>query len=231
MIISLLFLIAIILLNGCANENGEPVKPPQNDVGETVTIGKQIWMLKNLDVTTYRNGEPIPQVTDSVQWSKLTTGAWCYYNNDPATGAVFGKLYNWYAVNDPRGLAPTGWHVPTDSEWKALEIHLGMTQSQADSSGSFRGSGEGGKLKETGTVHWISPNTGATNYSGFKALPGGYRYDLGIFYDIRNLGDWWTSTEFSTTVAWHRVLYYNSAQIYRYVNFKTNGCSVRCLKD
>lgn len=201
----------------------------------SVTIGTQIWTTKNLDVTTYRNGDPIPQVTNPTEWKNLTTGAWCYYNNDPATGAVYGKLYNWYAVNDPRGLAPTGWHVPTDAEWKTLEVFLGMMQSQADSIG-WRGNSEGGKLKEAGTAHWLSPNTGATNSTGFTALPGGYRYGYVVsgydFNKINIVGVWWSSTETSAIYAPSRDMYFLNAGISRTVySDKKNGSSVRCVKD
>ena len=105
----------------------------------SITICNQVWMLKNLDVSTYRNGDPIPQVTDPTTWVGLTTGAWCYYNNDPANGAIYGKLYNWYAVNDPRGLAPTGWHVPSDAEWTELSTCLDAISPTGN---------VGGKMKE-----------------------------------------------------------------------------------
>jgi uncharacterized protein (TIGR02145 family) len=144
---------------------------------------EKVWMRKNLDVRTYRNGDKIPHVKSKAIWDTLTTGAWCWYNNDSATGAAYGKLYNWYAVNDPRGLAPTGWHVPSDAEWDTLSTFLG-------------GDGyAGGKMKETGTTHWWDPNADATNSSGFTALPGGTRYYLGEFFDAGGYGYWWSSTE------------------------------------
>ncbi|MGJ8593170.1 MAG: fibrobacter succinogenes major paralogous domain-containing protein [Aquaticitalea sp.] len=136
---------------------------------ETETeIGAQNWSIRNLDVVTYRNGDPIPQVTDAEEWSNLTTGAWCYYNNDPANNATYGKLYNWYAATDPRGLAPEGYHVPENSEWFALITFLNSTSGNV-----------GGVLKST--TGWDAPNTGATNSSGFTALPGGRRLNTGIF--------------------------------------------------
>jgi uncharacterized protein (TIGR02145 family) len=198
--------------------------------GGTVTIGSQLWMLSNLDVTTYRNGDTIPQVTDAAAWAGLTTGAWCYYNNDPATGAIYGKLYNWYAVNDPRGLAPAGWRVPTDIEWKTLEMSLGMTQMQADVTG-YMGTDQGGQLKEADTTHWISPNAGATNSSGFTALSGGYRYIDGAFNYAGKYGNWWSSTEYSATIAWSRGLFYKNTGVYRYNVNKKEGSSVRCIRD
>jgi uncharacterized protein (TIGR02145 family) len=195
-----------------------------------VEIGKQVWMGCNLDVETYRDGTPIPEVQDKTVWDTLTTGAWCYYNNDPANGDIYGKLYNWYAVNDPRGLAPDGWHIPSDAEWKEMEILLGMTQSEADGSG-YRGTDEGGKLKEAGLSHWQSPNTGATNSSGFSALPGGYRGINGAFLLIGSNGYWWSSSESNSTYAWWRLLYYDNSYIYRSSHGKGNGFSVRCVRD
>lgn len=187
-----------------------------------VTICSQTWMVKNLDVSTYRNGNPIPQVTDPVAWAALTTGAWCYYNNDPATGAIYGKLYNWYAVNDPRGLAPAGWHIPTDPEWTTLSNCLG---------GDFVA---GGKMKETGNTHWQGLNTGATNSSGFTGLPGGSRDATGtFFFYLGDYGYWWSATASSTNppLAWSRSLYSLSAAIYRDNYGKKFGFSVRCVKD
>ena len=185
----------------------------------TIVIGKQQWMKENLDVVTYRNGDIIPQVTDPTAWSALTTGAWCYYNNDPANGAIYGKLYNWYAVNDARGLAPQGWHIPTDAEWDTLSIKLGGN------------SVAGGKMKTTGTTRWTTPNTSATNESGFAGLPGGYRLNIGAFYGVGDFGSWWSATEFSTTFAWYRYLYYFDGSLYRLNGNKTYGFSVRCLRD
>lgn len=130
-------------------------------VYKIVKIGNQVWMAENLNTSHYLNGDSIPQVQDKAEWVALTTGAWCYYQNDAENGKTYGKLYNWYAVNDPRGLAPEGWHIPTDAEWIALIDYLGGTNVA------------GGKMKQIGTVHWISPNLGATNESGFSALPGG----------------------------------------------------------
>jgi uncharacterized protein (TIGR02145 family) len=193
-----------------------------------VTIGTQIWSSTNLDVTTYRDGTPIPQVTDPTQWANLTTGAWCYYNNDPANGTIYGKLYNWYAVagihdTDPstpnKILAPQGWHVPSDAEWTTLTTFLGG-ESVA-----------GGKMKSTGTSLWLPPNTEATNSSGFTGLPAGYRSDGGPFNTIGNNGIWWSSSENGTAFAWNRSL--NSGNGYAYRNFlvKKTGFSVRCLRD
>jgi len=185
----------------------------------TIIIGTQQWMSKNLDVAFYRNGDPIPQVTDPTAWAGLTTGAWCFYNNDPLQGNKYGKLYNWYAVNDPRGLAPQGWHVPSDAEWTTLATTLG---------------GElvaGGKMKEAGTINWTTPNTGADNSSGFAGLPGGYRNDAGAFGAVRVGGRWWSATEVSTAAAWSRILHYTNGNILTFGTSGHFGLSVRCIRD
>jgi uncharacterized protein (TIGR02145 family) len=185
----------------------------------TVVIGTQQWMQKNLEVAFYRNGDPIPQVTDPTAWAALTTGAWCYNNNDPNTGFTYGKIYNWYAVNDPRGLAPAGWHIPTDAEWTTLQNSLGGS------------SVAGGKMKEPGTTHWTDPNTGADNSSAWAGLPGGGRNDVGAFFGIGYNGYWWGSTENGTNTAWTRSLNYYDGSISRLNNLKQGGFSVRCLRD
>jgi uncharacterized protein (TIGR02145 family) len=196
--------------------------------GQDVTIGKQTWMQKNLNVSKYRDGTPIPQVTDPSQWANLTTGAWCYYNNDPANGTIYGKLYNWYAVagihdTDPstpnKILAPQGWHVPSDAEWTTLTTFLGG-ESVA-----------GVKMKSTGTSLWLPPNTEATNSSGFTGLPAGWRYGSGAFNYIGDIGFWWSSSESSTTVAWDRSLDGGDDNAYRDSSSKNYGFSVRCLRD
>ena len=175
------------------------------------------WMLNNLSVTTYRNGDSIPQVTDITAWSNLTTGAWCYYNNDTANGTKYGKLYNWYAVNDPRGLAPTGWHIPTKDEWTNWVNFLGGDAIA------------GGKLKTT--TLWLTPNTGATNESGFNGKPGGYRTEAGIFGPLISNAFWWTLKEHDATTAVERSLSYDIANCYMYYYDKRNGMSVRCIKN
>ena len=178
------------------------------------------WMTKNLDVDTYRNGDAIPKVTDDNEWSTLTTGAYCYYNNDSTTyAATYGKLYNWYAVNDPRGLAPIGWIIPTDAEWVSLSNCLGGEPIA------------GGPMKETGTTHWFNPNTGATNLSGFTGLPGGRRQYTGTFLAIRYIGYWWSSTKVDTFDAWLFALNTFSVGLGRDDNVKREGYSVRCIRD
>lgn len=185
----------------------------------TVTIGTQRWTQRNLDVATYRNGSTIPQITDPTQWAALTTGAWCYYDNDPANGEIYGKMYNWYAVNDPRGLAPVGYHVPSEAEYTILNNYLGG-QSVA-----------GGALKEIGITHWNSPNTGATNSSEWTGLPGGIRSQDGSFI-VRGLtGYWWTSTANFTNNAVGYTLSYNNTNTGLNGSPNLIGFSVRLIKD
>jgi uncharacterized protein (TIGR02145 family) len=197
-----------------------------------VTIGTQTWMAENLKTHYYKNSSAIPNVLDGTTWSGLSTGAMCWYNNDSATyAATYGALYNWYAVDNSSGLCPTGWHVPSDLEWQTLELSLGMSQSMLNLTG-WRGTDEGGKMKEAGLAHWNSPNTGATNTSGFTALPGGFRfYTNGGFIDIGNNGYWWSSTAYSATHTWNRVLHFNNNVVNRNTNSKKNGFSVRCVMD
>ncbi len=184
--------------------------------GGVVTIGSQVWSSKNLDVSTYSNGDVIPQVQDQEAWQNLTTGAWCYYDNDASNGTKYGKLYNFYAVNDPRGLAPKGFHIPNDAEWSILTDNLG---------GDYEA---GTKMK--GSTGWYKKGNG-TNSSGFSGLPGGYRANDGTFNDVRKYGYWWSSSESNTSNAWYRNLYYYDGNVYWYYYDKSGGISVRCLRD
>jgi uncharacterized protein (TIGR02145 family) len=184
-----------------------------------VTIGSQVWTSTNLDVSTFRNGDPIPEAKTMEEWEKAGKNkqpAWCYYDNDPSNGAKYGKLYNWYAVNDPRGLAPNGYHIPTDAEWTILTDYLGGEDNA------------GTKMKSTSG--W-KDNGNGTNSSGFSGLPGGYRFNDGTFSGIGYYGYWWSSSESYTDDAWYRSLYYSSGYVYRYSSSKENGFSVRCLRD
>jgi len=202
------------------------------NVYKTVKIGLQWWMAENLKVTHYQNDDAIPNVTDNGTWAYLLTGAYCNYNNDTTNVATYGRLYNWYAVDDSRDAAPAGWHVPSDDEWKELEMYLGMTQSQANGL-DFRGTDEGGKIKETGYAYWNSPNTGATNSSGFSALPSGYRYYYGDFHYIGTRAFFWSSTEYyeGSFYAFYRNLFYDRSDVYRYYDPGGNGFSLRCVRD
>jgi uncharacterized protein (TIGR02145 family) len=235
----LIFIFFILLMEGCKKKENDhaPVTPSNStdtpssstvtdidgNVYNTVTIGTQVWMIENLKVTKYRNGNIIPNVTDTTQWSGLTTGAWCYYNNDVSYNAAYGKLYNWYTVIDSRNICPVGWHIPTDAEWTILTNYLGGETVA------------GGKMKEAGLSHWLSPNTAADNSSGFAGLPGGARYDDGgvtfTFGYISSYGGWWSSTEGTTGGALFRYLYYDDSKAYKDAGDKEGGLSVRCIKD
>ncbi len=187
------------------------------NVYKSITIGTQEWLSENLNVTRYRNGDIIPQVKDNEKWGKLTKGAWCYYDNDSINGKTYGKLYNWYAVNDPRGLAPAGWHIQSDTEWTTLKDFLG-----GDSLA-------GGSLKATSL--WNRPNTGATNSSGFTAFPGGIRYPIGDFEWIVKFGSFWSSTEGDESNGWYHALSYSSSGVAPHLGSKERGFSVRCIRD
>ncbi len=229
----LIYLVNFLFLGGaglsCVDSAGT-VTDIDGNVYQTVLIGDQYWMTENLKVTRYRNGDPIPFVTDNVEWSNLGSGAYCEYDDDTANVAVYGRLYNWFAVDDSRNIAPVGWHVPTDDDWKQLETFLGMIQSQVDSTG-WRGVDEGGKLKEAGIEHWRDPNTGATNEFGFIALPGGYCTINGRFFELTENAFFWTSSESDEVNSWSRCLYYFYSQIRRSANSKQYGFSVRCVRD
>jgi len=214
----------IVLTGGETNFNlsfgTKTITDIDGNVYHTIKIGTQTWMVENLKVTRYRNGEPIPNITNNTSWTDLDTGASCDYLNMPSNSETYGKLYNWYAVNDSRKIAPAGWHVPTDAEWTILMDYLG-SKSIA-----------GAKLKETGTKHWTNPNTAATNESGFSALPGGDRGIInGTFYYLGSFGYWWSSTEISLKHAWYRGMSYNYGNVFRSSTNEQDGFSVRCVRD
>jgi uncharacterized protein (TIGR02145 family) len=198
-----------------------------------VIIGTQTWMAKNLKTTKYNDNTSIQGVTDNTTWANSTTPAYCWYHNNEAIYKnLYGALYNWHTV-DTGNFCPVGWHVPSDDEWKTLEMYMGMSQSDADAQ-NWRGADEGigGKLKESGTEHWASPNTGATNESGFSALPSGFRhFNDGSYWDLRKYAAFWSSTEYSSNSAWYRTLYFYRSDIERYYDSKGFGGSVRCVKD
>jgi len=201
------------------------------NVYKTVKIGDQWWMAENLKVTRYRNGDSIPHITDKWAWTNLTMGAYCDYGNNTENIVAYGRLYNGYAVNDSRNIAPLGWHVPNEEEWNQLEMYLGMSQSETDNTG-YIGTNEGGKLKEVGTAHWHRPNTGATNRSGFSALPGGVRGDeSGDFVNLGWKAVFWSSTKSGSTGEWLRILVWDHSEVNRSASSKREGLSVRCVKD
>ena len=186
---------------------------------KTIIIGNQTWMAENLKSTHYQNGDPIPNITDYVQWAKLTTGACCDYENIPANNIIYGKLYNYNALSDVRLLSPPGWHIPSYYDWSLLINYLGGE------------SVTGGKLKETGFSHWEAPNEGATNLFQFTALPGGLRDIDGIYWEIGKLGLMWSSTEYNSEKA--KVIVTNLTMNGAYIRDfkKISGFSVRCIKD
>jgi uncharacterized protein (TIGR02145 family) len=190
----------------------------------TITIGNQEWMSENLKVTKYQNGDPIPEIEDDVIWGGLTTDGSCTNRNVENFSGIYGRLYNWYAVIDKRNVCPSGWHVPSDGEWTILTTFLG-------------GESVAGRImKEGGTTHWAAPNTGATNETGFTALPGGARcrcYGGMAFYDVSGTGYWWSSSQQSTSTSWYRYIYHNSINVYRsfFMLDEKMGISVRCVRD
>lgn len=220
-------------INGIIQSTKSTVTDIDGNVYKTVKIGNQWWMAENLKVTRYRNGDPIPNVTDYSQWMNLTTGAQCAYGNKPANADIYGLLYNWYAVSDSRNIAPAGWHVPTDEEWKQLEMALGMSRSQADGTGR-RGTNEGSKLAGNASL-WQDgdlENNSAFGTSGLSALPGGCRFhNDGHFYNMRVRAYFWSSTENSSNTALFRTLFYGETDVSRNDYGKGTGFSVRCVKD
>jgi len=196
------------------------------NVYQTVKIGDQWWMAENLKVTHYRSGEAIPNVTDGVEWSNLSNGACCSYDKADSNIAIYGLLYNWFAVADSQNIAPAGWHVPSNLEWQVLVDYLGGDPVA------------GGKMKASGTIQsgdglWQEPNEGATNESGFSALPGGSRgIASGYYFNIGYYGLWWSATEYYSNYAWYNILGFSYSDIIRYYySNKQDGFSVRCVRD
>jgi uncharacterized protein (TIGR02145 family) len=210
------------------------VKDIDGNEYKTITIGTQTWMAENLRVTSYRNGDPIPNVkgeTDIWEWGNLKTGACCSYRNttNPDSMATFGLLYNWYAATDPRGVAPEGWHVPTDAEWDTLINYVAAGDAITNMYGN---SIAGGRMKETGTLHWGFPNRFASNSSGFTAIPGGFRSTYkGDFLYIGYNCHYWSVSEYVATVAFNRLMNTDFATITRGCSHGSDGLSVRCIKE
>jgi uncharacterized protein (TIGR02145 family) len=218
--------VVLIIASNCKKDDKNNGIPPKfgmvtdidGNVYKTVTIGNQEWMAENLKVTRYRNGDSIPNTTGA-SWLYLTTGSYCDFDNSLSKSATYGKLYNWYAVDDYRQIAPTGWHIPSHSEWDILIDYLGGL------------SVAGGKLKEKGTIHWKSPNNGASNESFFTALPGGYRGNYASFWWIGECGGWWSSSELTLKWAWGREILFDGSDVNIIYHDKFDGFSVRCIKD
>jgi uncharacterized protein (TIGR02145 family) len=210
--------ISLMLSNSCKKEVKYDIYDIDGNGYYTVTIGTQVWMAENLKTTKYRDGTAIPNVTDGTTWGGLTTGAYCWYDNDIANKDEYGALYNWYTVNTGK-LCPTGWNVPTKSGWTILTDYLGGAYITA-----------GRDMKETGHTHWSCLSPIATNSSGFTGLPGGYRSD-DYFDTIGNAGDWWSSTEYNTTEAWILDMDCDVSYVSIASFNKSYGFSVRCIKD
>ncbi len=207
---------------------------------KVVKIGDQWWMAENLNVTHYRNGDAIPNVTDNEEWANLKSGAYCDYNNDQSQSTTYGHLYNCYAIADNRGLAPEGWHVSTHEDWKTLQVFLGMSQDETDKKGPslWLGTDEGGKMKEADTTHWSYPNNGATNSSGFTALPAGYRYhdlagQVGEFSGLGGIAYFWAYDPDDNNHIFSRCLRSSHSQILQCESrpMISMGHSIRCVKD
>jgi uncharacterized protein (TIGR02145 family) len=221
----ILILSACIMISGLLSaqqvmENA--ISDIAGNVYNSVIIGNQTWMKENLRTTSYSNGDPIESVTDSVAWHNYRTGALCDYRNDPKISQIYGRMYNYYAVIDKRGICPQGWHVPSDDDWQILCDYLGGYMIA------------GGKMKEAGTSHWSSPNEGATNESGFTALPAGRQYHQ-EFWFLGEYTNMWSTTEYitdyDTDVVWCRYISFSLEQLNRFTYKKYYGLSVRCLKD
>jgi uncharacterized protein (TIGR02145 family) len=202
-------------------KGGEPtgtVTDIDGNTYKTITVGAQVWMAENLKTTKYLNGDPISNIT-GLDWSSQDSGAYCLYNNESSNKEVYGSLYNWYAVADPRNICPSGWHIPSSDEWGSLVSFVGGTAVA------------GGKLKEVGLEHWNTPNTGANNEYGFTALPGGYRDPMSTFATIGSYGYFWSITEAISPSALHIGVNYldESTRIAEWP--KTFGLNVRCIKN
>lgn len=229
-----LILLVLISTNSCEKDNNDnnTVTDIDGNIYHTVTIGKQVWMIENLKTTHYNNGVAIPDGSTRGDYSSESEPKyWFAYNDDLASVDAYGRLYTWYAVNDSHNICPIGWHIPSDSEWNELQVFMGMKPSDTslicDDNNDISG-----KLKEKGTLHWISPNTGAIDKSGFAALPAGYRRRFNKEFDfVGEYACFWTSTEADKENAWYRHFYYDKESICRTYNLKNYGFSVRCIKD
>ncbi|MBN1184797.1 MAG: hypothetical protein JXB49_21100 [Bacteroidales bacterium] len=192
----------------------------ENNIEEfnTITIGTQVWMKENLSSTHYSNGDPIKMISDKSEWKSINNGAYCWYNNDSSFRNTYGAIYNWYVVNDPRNLCPTGWHIPSDDEWSVLIDYLGGLEVA------------GNKLVDAGS-HWMCPDQIAENNYGFSALPGGFRDKNGVFSYIGYTGHWWSNSQDNDKSAWYYAISVHLKNMTRFNNDKSAGKSVRCLKN
>ncbi|RLD71980.1 MAG: hypothetical protein DRJ29_05935 [Bacteroidetes bacterium] len=224
---SLSFLLILSVFVGCKSGqekegSGGRISDVEGNSYMTVQIGDQLWMAENLKTNTFSDGTPIQKVEEYEEWANLTLPAYCWYNNDSLTSDDFGALYNCYAIETEK-LCPEGWHVPSDEDWIKLETALGGAGSA------------GGAMKEPGTAYWKTPNTQASNESGFTARPGGYRSYNGTFNLMRIDGFWWSTSEKSWYGSSNTVIYrnlkYDGQDLFRDVAVRANGFSVRCVKN
>lgn len=219
---SILLNFGLLGLHAQTNNTTATVTDIEGNVYKTIMIGKQIWMAENLKTTKYSNGDLIGTTQpDTLNYMVAVNPKyqWVYAGND-SNLAAYGRLYTWYVVTDSRNVCPTNWHVPSKTEFATLIRFLG-TDSIAH-----------GKLKETGTVHWNKPNTGATNESGFTGIPGGNHYPKGFSQYMGTCGHWWSSTEYDKNYAWRLRLRYDT-DIENFLDYapKMMGWSIRCVKD
>lgn len=216
----LMIVVMAVLFASCKKSDDDTITDIDGNAYTMVTIGSQVWMVENLKVTKFNDGTTIPLVTDNVEWSNLRTVAYCWYDNIVTNKNPYGALYNWYTVNTGK-VCPSGWHVPTNDEWTTLITYLGG-QSIA-----------GGKLKESGTVHWTNPNEGATNETGFTAIGAGYRSgNPTINFNLFGIGSyWWSSTESTEELATGRSLWNGGVESNQVSQEKYYGLSIRCIKD
>ena len=222
---TIILIALMVLLYGCIKDDDTQSKITVTDIDgnlyHTVTIGTQTWMKENLKTTKYRNGDLIGTTTPAslnIIDESTPKYQWAYDGNI-SNVATYGRLYTWYAVTDSRNVCPVGWHVPSDAEWTELTDYLGGEDVAS------------GKLKETGTTHWSDPNEGATNETGFTALPGGFRFDNGSFDVIGGYGYWWSATESDAASGWYRLMNCGNAYVFRSNYLKVVGVSVRCIRN
>jgi uncharacterized protein (TIGR02145 family) len=239
---TVVFILSMPIICSCRKDNDMNItmKDVDGNLYHTVTIGTQVWMVENLRAIHYNNGDPIPEVTSDVEWGNLTTGAYCNFDNSEGNVATFGRLYNWYAVNTGN-LAPKGWHIPTDAEWTILENWLiangynydGTTEGDRDTNNKIAKSMAADSIWGPDSFEGTVGNTdypAKRNVTGFNALPGGMR-NGSPFWAIFYYGYWWSSSEFDTSLAWYRNIYFHFSNVYRDFMGKKSGMSVRCVLD
>ncbi|KAA3614980.1 MAG: hypothetical protein D8M58_11040 [Calditrichaeota bacterium] len=244
-----ILLFSMFLILACSDDSTSPIEDdddglPTGTLGtvtdidgneyQTIKIGKQWWMTENLRVTRYRNADSIRHVPDDNEWTTLTEGGYSIYDHHGANIITYGLLYNGYAAQDSRNIAPDGWRVATDDDWKELEVFLGIPESELNDN-QWRGTNEGDKIKESGTLHWVAPNANATNEYGFTAQPNGFRSSLNAnFIGLAHQAYFWTSSVYnngSDIYGWARGLHRDHTEISRVYYNNNNGFGVRCIKD